>query len=101
VLVAISLRLRKENLALVAGPFFSPYLAPYSGLSAITGLIPDPLATIAACLALWAAWLISDHILYGFPSDCSRISADGSCVSGARPRVFPVFQDCGVSMRDV
>jgi hypothetical protein len=63
VLVVISLRKRLANLSLSAGPFFSPYLAPYSWLPAITGLIPDTLATIAACLALWAAWLLSTHIL--------------------------------------
>jgi hypothetical protein len=59
VLLVSSLRRRKANFALMAGPFFPPYLAPYSWLPAITGLLPETLETIVACLAFWIAWLIS------------------------------------------
>jgi len=62
VLVILSLRKWRANLALIAGPFFSPYLAPYSWLPAISGLIPDTLATVAACIAFWVAFLISNHL---------------------------------------
>lgn len=62
VLLTLSMRHRKNNLALMAGPFFSPYLAPYSWLPASLGLLSDTLAIIAAWAAFWIAWLISIKI---------------------------------------
>ncbi len=59
VLLSISLRQRKANLALIAGPFFSPYLAPYSWLPAMIGLLPNTTETVVACLSYWVAWLIT------------------------------------------
>jgi hypothetical protein len=65
VLVAISLRQRKPNLSLTAGPFFSPYLAPYSWLPAIVGLLPEDILVIVACIALWLAFLITHQFFVG------------------------------------
>jgi len=65
VLVAVSLRQRKPNLSLSAGPFFSPYLAPYSWLPAIVGLLPEDILVIAACAAFWLAFLISHQFIGG------------------------------------
>ena len=62
VLVVASLRMRKPGLSLSAGPFFSPYLAPYSWLPAILGLLPEDALVIAACIALWVAFLISQQV---------------------------------------
>lgn len=59
VLLSVGLRQRKANIALMAGPFFSPYLPPYSWLPAIIGLLPNTPETIVACLAYWPAWLIT------------------------------------------
>jgi hypothetical protein len=59
VLTFKSIQLRKANLALMAGPFFSPYLAAYSWLPAIIGLLPGTWETFTACIAYWAAWLIT------------------------------------------
>jgi hypothetical protein len=59
ILLTLALRKSKANLALMSGPFFSPYLAPYSWLPAITGLLPGNVEIIVACLAFWFAWLVS------------------------------------------
>jgi hypothetical protein len=59
VFLAVSVRERKANLALISGPFFSPYLAPYSWLPASLGLLPDMIMIIAAWVAFWIAWLFS------------------------------------------
>jgi hypothetical protein len=59
VLAVVAFHQRKANFALIAGPFFSPYLAPYSWLPAAIGLLPGTLETIAVCLAFWVAWLIT------------------------------------------
>jgi hypothetical protein len=63
VLVVVSLRQRKPNLSLSAGPFFSPYLAPYSWLPAIVGLLPEDILVIAACIAFWLVFLISHQFI--------------------------------------
>jgi hypothetical protein len=60
VLTTAALRLRKANLALIAGPFISPYLAPYSWLPATLGLLPSTPETVIACIAFWAAFLITN-----------------------------------------
>lgn len=59
VLLVFSLRQQKGNLALIAGPFFSPYIAPYSWLPAIIGLLPYSFETIIVCLTYWPAWLLT------------------------------------------
>jgi hypothetical protein len=63
VLLTTAFRKRKANLALMSGPFFSPYLAPYSWLPAITALLPNTVEIIAACAAMWVAFLISNGII--------------------------------------
>ncbi len=62
VLISIGIRERKSKFTLLAGPFCSPYLAPYSWLPASLGLLPDTFAIIVAWLAFWIAWLISIKI---------------------------------------
>ena len=63
VLTMVAIRQRKSNLALIAGPFFSPYLATYSWLPAMAGLLPGIPEIVAAYLAYWAAFLVSNSII--------------------------------------
>jgi hypothetical protein len=63
VIISVAIRERKASFALIAGPFFSPYLTPYSWLPASLGLLPDTFAIVAAWSAFWIAWLISIKVI--------------------------------------
>lgn len=53
-LLVYALRHRKESFALMAAPFFSPYVTPQSWSVALVGLMPYELEMVAASLASWA-----------------------------------------------
>jgi len=57
-LLVYALRHRKEYFALMAGPFFSPYVTPQSWSIALVGLMPYELEMVAASLASWALLII-------------------------------------------
>lgn len=53
VLVALSIRDRRKELAMSASPFLSPYLAYHSWASVLTGLLKDDFVIIIAVAAMW------------------------------------------------
>lgn len=57
-LLVHALRHRKESFALMAAPFFSPYVTPQSWSVALVGLMPYELEMVAASLASWALLII-------------------------------------------
>lgn len=58
-LLVSALRNRRAGHALTAGPFFSPYLAGHSIVSPVLGLVHDQWVMAAACLSLWAVYVLS------------------------------------------
>lgn len=57
-LLLSALRHRLQGRALIAGAFFSPYLANYSVAAPLLGLLDDQRIMCAVCASLWAAyWL--------------------------------------------
>ncbi len=61
-LLAASLRDKKAGLAIVAGPFLSPYTQPYSVPIAMLGVMENPHLLIPSLLGLWI--LSIDPIVY-------------------------------------
>lgn len=58
VLIALSLRDRREELAMAASPFLSPYLAFHSWASVLAGLIRHDFEFVIAVLAMWLVAVI-------------------------------------------
>ena len=53
-----AIRDKQQGLAILAGPFISPYVTVLNLPVAILGLLPSQVETIIAILGLWIAWLI-------------------------------------------
>jgi hypothetical protein len=58
VLIMLSLRDRREDLAMAASPFLSPYLAFHSWVSVLAGLVRREFEFIIAVLAMWFVAII-------------------------------------------
>jgi hypothetical protein len=52
-LLIYALRKRKQNFALLSGPFFSPYVAPLSWSFSLLGLLHFLSDMVAVCLSFW------------------------------------------------
>jgi hypothetical protein len=58
VLLAISLRDMRQDFAMAASPFMSPYVAYYSWVGVLAGFLGDEYILIVAVVGMWAAQII-------------------------------------------
>ena len=66
VLLSLAIKNRKLNFAIVASPFLSPYVAPFTWPVAILGLLPSKLLVIVAVLGLWLIEIVTGFTIMSY-----------------------------------